>query len=311
MASTIRQIVGVVGLLIALVGFPTVVTAQVVLPEPIYFGGVTTQDNGHPADEKKLTRPGLTYSGFDNSPINLAKASLTVGISQYPSIWATADVLTDRYSGELGTLYSAHTTAIGGVTYSFEIVGAKDVLVPVSITSSGSIFGDAGTIEDGRLYFSAAALFYLSDPAPYVNENGIGAGILGASACTTVDWCFWGDKYIADPDSSGSYHAGFHNLVQTTQLRSNKIYHITILSFIELQSIGGGGASYQAMIYPFIEIDPEFNISGLYSLAFSPGVGNSLPAIPEPESYAMLLAGLGLMGAVARRRKKKLIAGIQ
>jgi len=25
--------------------------------------------------------------------------------------------------------------------------------------------------------------------------------------------------------------------------------------------------------------------------------------VPEPETYAMLLAGLGLMGAVARRRK--------
>jgi hypothetical protein len=31
-------------------------------------------------------------------------------------------------------------------------------------------------------------------------------------------------------------------------------------------------------------------------------------AIPEPETYAMLLAGLGLMGFVARRRKLKGIA---
>jgi len=32
------------------------------------------------------------------------------------------------------------------------------------------------------------------------------------------------------------------------------------------------------------------------------------PAIPEPETYAMLLAGLGLLGFVARRRKLKLAA---
>lgn len=33
-----------------------------------------------------------------------------------------------------------------------------------------------------------------------------------------------------------------------------------------------------------------------------------LLAIPEPETYAMLLAGLGLMGFVARRRQRKLAA---
>jgi hypothetical protein len=31
----------------------------------------------------------------------------------------------------------------------------------------------------------------------------------------------------------------------------------------------------------------------------------SVTAVPEPETYALLLAGLGLMGAVARRRKAK------
>ena len=34
--------------------------------------------------------------------------------------------------------------------------------------------------------------------------------------------------------------------------------------------------------------------------AISPGV---VAAVPEPESYAMLLTGLGVMGAIVRRRK--------
>jgi len=38
------------------------------------------------------------------------------------------------------------------------------------------------------------------------------------------------------------------------------------------------------------------------------GIGMAVAAIPEPETYAMLLAGLGLMGFVARRRQRNLVA---
>ena len=41
-----------------------------------------------------------------------------------------------------------------------------------------------------------------------------------------------------------------------------------------------------------------------YALAVRPG-DVLLAPVPEPETYAMLLAGLGVMGAVARRRKAK------
>jgi hypothetical protein len=59
-------------------------------------------------------------------------------------------------------------------------------------------------------------------------------------------------------------------------------------------------------------IDPALSIDSDYLAAFpearlllTPGVGNQMVAfaVPEPDSWAMLLAGLGLIGVVARRRR--------
>jgi filamentous hemagglutinin family protein len=38
------------------------------------------------------------------------------------------------------------------------------------------------------------------------------------------------------------------------------------------------------------------------------GGGGIISSVPEPETYAMMLAGLGLLGVVARRRKQKVAA---
>ncbi len=43
--------------------------------------------------------------------------------------------------------------------------------------------------------------------------------------------------------------------------------------------------------------------SGAYRITFSSTAAFSVSAVPEPETCAMLLAGLGLMGTIARRRR--------
>lgn len=62
----------------------------------------------------------------------------------------------------------------------------------------------------------------------------------------------------------------------------------------------------------FIGFIPDNALDGYYLL--KPGVtissvqyGFSTVAVPEPESYAMMMAGLGLMGIAVSRRKSKLI----
>jgi len=71
-------------------------------------------------------------------------------------------------------------------------------------------------------------------------------------------------------------------------------------------------ASFIDMIVGASDISPEglkaFEMNGQYFLAVSNEVSSTttlyaLAPVPEPETWAMMLAGIGLMGAVARRRR--------
>ena len=62
------------------------------------------------------------------------------------------------------------------------------------------------------------------------------------------------------------------------------------------------GSQNQGEFHGFLENSPSisyFTMTGAYI-----GAANfTVQAVPEPETYAMLLAGLGLLGVAARRRK--------
>lgn len=72
---------------------------------------------------------------------------------------------------------------------------------------------------------------------------------------------------------------------------------------VAASSTSGGGAS--AQIDPFIFVDPRFANAADYTITVASGVANARPvaAVPEPGDWALLLAGLGGLGAAGRRRR--------
>jgi hypothetical protein len=65
---------------------------------------------------------------------------------------------------------------------------------------------------------------------------------------------------------------------------------------------GGGTATFSGFI------DPTFTVVGenanAYTLSFSPGIGNSVGAVPEPSTWAMMILGFCGLGFMAYRRKQ-------
>jgi hypothetical protein len=56
---------------------------------------------------------------------------------------------------------------------------------------------------------------------------------------------------------------------------------------------------------------PAYFAADVTNLSGNTGViGATVAAVPEPETYAMMLAGLGLMGWTARRRKLSAAQGV-
>ncbi len=102
---------------------------------------------------------------------------------------------------------------------------------------------------------------------------------------------------------------GFENATSSSQgnIPTNLVGGVTAVSFN--QAVGGGFSVKSSALSGSAQTKDQW--LSTFANTDNWQAGTSLPtgsvlvtAVPEPKNYAMLLAGLGLMGAIARRRSR-------
>jgi len=194
-----------------------------------------------------------------------------------------------RVSGPAEQIVQADVTTAGGSTTTID---ATTAVFTGTFSLDGAFYSDPSTIRFMNTLTVASTGFISASPGDIYE---VSADFLNYS--TNDSW----DTNAADLFFTG---AGPHRFHLSSLAAANTWDELTLLNGTTLDLSSDAAAT---LFVRLLNGDiGNITNTGLYPLTINYGGGELVLApVPEPETYAMLLAGLGLLGFAARCRKRK------
>lgn len=228
-------------------------------------------------------------------------------------------------SGTLNTEeidYSGELTNSGAITNSIFVAnnGRLSILAGGTMTGSGAYYGESGaTVVDGSMILDSVAIYagILKGSGNITSATSINGGTLapGSSIGTLTingDLAFNNGTLEIEIGSAGF---DLLKVFGTTSFAAGEIQFSFLDSFMPqfgdhwlFLSSSGGVAGWENLRLSFLGADGYSFVLTEWNGNLILSVDNGIAPVPEPETYAMMLAGLGLLGVMARRRKHELVA---
>ena len=206
-------------------------------------------------------------------------------------------------------LMAATPAAVAQPITGIDHLYIQDTSAPITFTYGGldgrhqsyawdSIVVWVGTVDsNGNFVDDWAKLFQTKG-----SKSDVATLVFGSSSLTSVQ----GDPYSFTFNASAD---AVELVFKWTDLDTGKTYYSDLLG----KNPYAGGKMYTQVVYSssdrvqlgLEDANGSWDRNDILVTMTNVGATAPTPTIPEPESYAMMLAGLSLVGVVARRRRNK------